>query len=266
VNAAAFLPEPAVLLADPSATGAGIRVAIIDTGVDAETLACRHGEHTIERLRFLPDRLVPTPVIGPPSNLHGTTVADILLSQAPGVTLYSADVFGARGTCEVEPLLRAIRHALDVWKCRVINLSLGIAEAQLIQVPRRLALQRIVEEAYFREVMIVAAAGNDEPIGRNYPAAFGPSLFGVALHTGSDPGDIRYRPGERIEFAAPGRGGHGPLGRLASTSWAAPHVSAAIARLLSAMPNLRPFEVKTLLARLSAARPARDLRPEPRTC
>lgn len=238
------------LLNQPEVRGAGIRVGLIDTGVDVSSLP-----HPIaEQLRFVPEQLQPLPVATSPPSPHGTTVADILLEIAPEVSLFSADVFGARGTCEVEVLMRALRYALDVWKCHVINLSLGIAESQLVQVPRRLALLRLVEEAYFRNVVVVAAAGNDHPLSKSYPAAFGSSVIGVARHEGTDPRDIRYLPHERIEFQATGKARHGPLASVPTTSWATPHVSGVVAQLLGMCPALTPFEVKTLLVRLSARR------------
>src|SRR5207249_8897489 len=64
-----------------------------------------------------------TPYTGHQSAPHGTTVADIILRIAPRVKLYSADVFGPAGTCEVETVIAAIRHAIDVWKVKVLNLS-----------------------------------------------------------------------------------------------------------------------------------------------
>ena len=78
---------------------------------------------------------------------NGTTVADVILTVAPRVKLYSADVFGPAGSCEVETVIAALRHAIDVWKVKVVNLSLGVPEHKLLQLPRRQALQRAIEEA-----------------------------------------------------------------------------------------------------------------------
>jgi subtilisin family serine protease len=207
------------------------------------------------QVRLVGDRLEPQGVTGPPGSPHGTTVVHILLSLAPEAEVYSIDIFGSRGICEVEVLIRALRLAMETAKCRVINLSLGIQEAQLVQVPRRMALLRTVEEAYFRNVMVIAAASNDHPISRSYPATFGAPVFGVSRHEGPNARDIRYRPQERIEFLARGLGEIGPLASVAASSWATPHVSGVIAQLLSLHPELTPFEVKTLLARINAGRP-----------
>src|SRR5438309_8733264 len=119
---------------------------------------------------FTADRTEPLPYEGRQSTPHGTTVADIVLSLAPRVRLFSADVFGPQGSCEVEVVLKALYWAMDVWKCKLINLSLGVTEQRLQPVQRRHQFQRAIEEAYFRDVLVVAAAHNDHPLTRSYPA------------------------------------------------------------------------------------------------
>ena len=56
-----------------------------------------------------------------------------------------------------------------------------------------------------------------------------------------------YELREPIEFLAHGRGYLGPFAHEPATSWAAPHLAGIAARLLSLRPNLKPFEIKTLL-------------------
>lgn len=136
------LLAPERLLHDPRATGEGVRVCILDSGVERLVLEGRFRQRgqellPIEGAVFTPDRTEPLPYAGQQSAPHGTTVADIILSLAPRVLLFSADVFGPRGSCEVEIVCRALRWALDVWHCKVINLSLGVPEQHLQQLPRR---------------------------------------------------------------------------------------------------------------------------------
>src|SRR5205823_1074487 len=119
----------------------------IDSGVDQAILEqrCRsrgHELYPIEGGIFVADRVEPLPHTGRPSTPHGTTVADILLSLAPRIRLYSADVFGPQGSCEVEMIVRALHWAIDVWKCQIVNLSLGIPEQRLPQLQRRYQLLR----------------------------------------------------------------------------------------------------------------------------
>ena len=62
-----------------------------------------------------------------------------------------------------------------------------------------------------------------------------------------DPLQFAYQQRDQIEFQAHGRGYLGPFAMEPATSWAAPHLSGIVARILSLKPDLKPFEVKTLL-------------------
>ncbi|MFL5329443.1 MAG: S8 family peptidase [Gemmataceae bacterium] len=249
------LLHPDRLLRDPRATGAGVRVAVIDSGIDRESIATKFPTApAIEGAIFTGERSDPLPYQGRASAPHGTTVADVILTIAPQATLYSADVFGPQGSTEPETVIRAIHHSLDAWNCRVINLSLGVAEARLQQPVRRHQFQRAIEEAYHRGVVVVAAAHNEHPLSRSFPAAFGAPLFSVDKALFDDPFEIRYQPIEEIEFQAHARGYVGPFAREPATSWAAPHLTGVAARLLSLLPDLKPFEVKSLLSWMTRAR------------
>src|SRR5262249_43418156 len=159
--------------------GEGIKVCVIDSGVERSLLEERFRQRgtailPIEGGVFVADRPEPLPYDGHQSTPHGTTVADIVLTLAPRVRLYSADVFGPTGSCEVDVVIRALHWALDVWQCKLINLSLGVTEQRLQTVQRRQHFQRAIEEAYFRDVVVVAAAHNEHPLTRSYPALFAP--------------------------------------------------------------------------------------------
>jgi hypothetical protein len=254
------LLTPQRLLHDPRATGEGVAVAIIDSGVEralVEERARQRGQeiHAIEGGIFSAGGAEPLPYQGRQSTPHGTTVADIILTLAPRVRLYSADVFGPQGRCEVEVIMKALGWAIDIWKCKVVNLSLGVAEQRLQQLARRAQLLRVIEEAYFKDVLVVAAAHNEHPLTRSYPAVFAPPLLSVDKHLFEDPLRFAYHLREQVEFRAHGRGYLGPFSQEPATSWAAPHLAAVAARILSLRPELKPFEIKTLLYWLSQARP-----------
>src|SRR5271154_7045510 len=109
------------LLRDPAATGEGVTVCVIDSGIERALVEkrCRergHEMHPIDGAVFSPEVEEPRPYDGHQSSSHGTTVADIILTLAPRVRLYSADIFGPRGSCDVELVMRALRWATDVWK------------------------------------------------------------------------------------------------------------------------------------------------------
>src|SRR5262249_21511 len=160
------------------------------------------------------------PYDGHQSAPHGTTVADIILQLAPRVQLYSADIFGALGSADLETVLRALRWSIDVWQCKVINMSLGIAEHHLAHVQRRMQFMRAGEEAYYKDVLIFAAAHNEHPLSRSYPAAFAPPLISVDKSLFAEPTEFAYALRNQIEFLAHGRGYFGPFAAEPATSWA----------------------------------------------
>jgi subtilisin len=244
--------SPDRLLRDPRATGEGVAVAVIDSGIERELLLNKHahGDYTLEPIEgaiFRTGSPEALPYEGKQSSPHGTTVADIILTLAPRVKLYSADVFGPQGSCEVETVIAALRHAMDVWKVKVINLSLGVPEHKMQQLPRRHALLKAIEEAYFKDVLVFAAAHNEHPLTRSYPAMFSPPLISVDKGLFDDPLRFAYQLRESIEFQAHSRGYLGPFAREPATSWATPHLAGIAARILSLKPDLKPFEIKTLL-------------------
>lgn len=246
------LLTPERLLGHPQATGEGVAVCVIDSGVERSVLEEKYRRagqaiHPIQGGIFTATRPEPLPYEGHQSTPHGTTVADIVLTMAPRVQLWSADVFGPQGSCEVEVVQRALHWAVEVWKCKVINLSLGVPEHRLQQVQRRYQLLRAVEEAYFKDVVVFAAAHNEHPLTRSYPAAFAPPLISVDKHLFANPLHFAYSLHAQVEFLAHGRGYLGPFASEPATSWAAPHLAGIAARILSLRPQLKPFEVKTLL-------------------
>ncbi|GIW84190.1 MAG: hypothetical protein KatS3mg106_703 [Gemmataceae bacterium] len=251
---------PERLLQDSRATGEGIRVAVVDSGIEWSVLAERARQRGLEPPQvegaiFRPHG-PPLPYQGRQSSPHGTTVADIIVTLAPRVQLFSADVFAVGSGTTIETVLAAFRHALDVWQVKIINLSLGIVEQRLQPPARRWQLLQMVEEAYYRDVLVVAAAHNDHPFTRSYPAAFAPPLLSVDKALFPDPLQFAYRLRDQVEFQAHGRGYLGPFATEPATSWAAAHLTGIAARLLSLKPDLKPFEVKALLYWLSRSWPS----------
>jgi hypothetical protein len=246
------LLTPERLLHDPRANGAGVVVCVIDSGVEQTVLEekfRRQGQelYPIAGGVFVADRPEPLPYQGRQSTPHGTTVADIILTLAPRVRLYSADVLGPQGTCEVEVVIHALRWAADVWKCKIVNLSLGVPEHRLQPAQRRYQFQRAIEEAYYKDVLVFAAAHNEHPLTRSYPAMFAPPLISVDKRLFEDPFQFAYHLRDQVEFQAHGRGYLGPFASEPATSWAAPHLAGIAARILSLRPGLKPFEIKTIL-------------------
>ena len=76
---------------------------------------------------------------------------------------------------------------------------------------------------------------------------FSPPLISVDKGLFDDPLQFAYKLRESIEFQAHSRGYLGPFAREPATSWATPHLAGIAARILSLKPDLKPFEIKTIL-------------------
>ncbi len=166
-----------------------------------------------------------------PQVQHGTAVASILASQGSR-RLLVADVF--RGT-PASPFTSAdsIAQSLE-WMAgsgiAVVNISLAG--------PRNAILDRLIERASARGMVVVAAAGNGGPTAPPaYPAALGP----VVAVTAVDAQSRVYRYANRGHYiavaargvAVPAASAAGGIARFSGTSFATPHVAAWMARCLA---------------------------------
>lgn len=155
----------------PASTGAGIRVCIIDTGIDYNHPEFFRGDQSIVKGRqdFVGDR--PDAFDG---NGHGTHVAGTVAAQpdgagvvgvAPGVDLYVARVLGDDGTGTTSAVINAVLWCADTVKAHVANLSLGSSL-------RSRAEERAFDYAYSKGMLAIAASGNDGARRILYPAAY----------------------------------------------------------------------------------------------
>lgn len=225
-------------------TGAGVRVGIIDSGLENDHPAL-HGrvvenvavEMTDDGPRVVPDQ--PVDLFG-----HGTACGGIIVSLAPDVELVSIRVLGAdlrgKGTAFVAGLQWAIDHDLQVC-----NLSLSSKSEALYPIFHDLA-----DQAYFRPMALVSAANNVP--APSYPSLFS-SVFSIAAHGEPDPERLYYNPAPPVEFGAwgvdvPIAWKDGGSTVATGNSFAAPHVAGLVARIVGKHPGLTPFEIKTILA------------------
>lgn len=231
------------------ATGAGVQVAVIDSGVDADHPAVGEvtGWGTVVDDPEAPGghRVVEEPhedLVG-----HGTACAGIIRSMAPEVGIVSVQVLGAnlrtRGSRFVTGLNWAVEHGVDA-----ANLSLSSRSEQLYG-----PLHDVCSTAYFAGVPLVCAANNVP--GPTYPAVY-PSVISVAARPGVDPWALAYNPRPPVEFGATGIDVEVPWaggGTIVGTgnSFSAAYVTGMVAALLSKHPWLTPFQVKTVLHAVS---------------
>ena len=279
-----------------TSTGAGVLIAILDTGVDLD--------HTEFAGRISPNATCfgagtacdGAAALGYDDHGHGTHVAGIAAAAAdgfgttgvaPDATLLPVKVLGASGAGSYGAIAQGIAFAATEG-AQVINMSLGGPRPTNSTEYNTLvsALTTAAETS-----VIVVAAGNDGS-GKLpwYPAAFAtlPDIAGSMIIAGSvtpsgtklsrfsqspinQPGSgcsgtraarvcfmdvFLLAPGENILSTLPG----GAYGAATGTSMAAPYISGAAALVWSAAPYLTPEQVTAILfeSAIDLGKPGKD--------
>lgn len=224
-------------------TGAGVRVAIIDSGVDASHAGLAGGVQRYATFEEHAGGILVTDAPHVDVFGHGTACAGIIRRLAPECQLYSVRVLGPRLRGRGEVFIAGLRWAIQNG-AMVCNLSLGTTRREYAP-----ELYALADEAYFRNVALVTAA-NNMPIA-SYPSLFSAAIS-VAAHGDGPHAGHYYNPAPPVEFGAPGVGvrvlwaGGGTM-TATGNSYAAPYITGLAARILSAHPGLTVFELKTVL-------------------
>ncbi|GHO88864.1 S8 family serine peptidase [Dictyobacter formicarum] len=229
-------------------TGKGIKVAVIDSGVDASHPALSGGVNGYMAIRERPDGLIYDTEPHEDDYGHGTACAGIIRSFAPECEIYSVKVLGpalaGRGSIFTAGLRWAIENGMHIC-----NLSLGTPKKDFLA-----PLHELADLAYFRNIMLVASANNMTlPL---FPSIFA-SVFSVASHDINDPYVFYYNPSPPVEFGALGINVRVPWlnGSWTTTtgnSFATPHIAGIITLIVGKHHGITPFQVKTILHALSS--------------
>ncbi|MEU2606303.1 S8 family serine peptidase [Streptomyces albus] len=183
-------------------TGKGIKVAIIDTGVDASSPSLKG--------RVLPGKDVSGAPgdENEPDNGHGTTMAELIAGSGKGGSLkglapdakiipFRTSLESVKGAdTEKDHVGEAIRAAADS-DAQIINMSMGGAPHPDVK--------RAVEYATKKGKLLLASTGNDAKDGNhlNYPAAY-PEVAAVAgIRQDGKVGDYSTH-GEQTTLSGPG--------------------------------------------------------------
>ena len=240
------------------ATGKGIKVGVIDTGIDYLHKALGGGFGPGFKVAGGYDFIngSPKPL---DDNGHGTHVAGIIAgssdsikSIAPDVQLFSYKVLDASGSGSTSTVIAAIEQAVTDG-VDVINLSLGTSNGDPDDI-----LSEAVDRAVEADVVVVVAAGNDGN-GGDQGTISSPGAARQALTVGAAAGTVIasfssqgpslrlfglkpdvVAPGESIVSAKMGGG----YIAMSGTSMAAPYVSAIAADMRELHPEWSAREIR----------------------
>lgn len=214
-----------------SASGRGVRVAVVDSGIQAD-----HPDlsgQVAGRLNLVAGR-------ADAGEIHGTAVAGIIAARADnrvGIAGVAplARVLALRACWQAAPaetlctslsLALALNAAIE-RDAKVINLSLGGPPDRLIQ--------RLIEAALARGIAVVAAA-NRLALDGGFPAAL-PGVIAVADTASPHTARTVTAPGTDVLTTLPGS----RWGTVSGASYAAAHVSGLLALIIDARSRNRSF-------------------------
>jgi minor extracellular protease Epr len=228
------------------AKGQGIRIAVIDTGIDPSHPAINRNYKG--GINILARSFPPMDYNG-----HGTHVAGIiagragnrgLIGVAPWASIYAVKAFNKNGSANLSDLLSAINWCIEN-KMHIINMSFGMEVVSE-------SLKRAIMVAHKKKIVMVAATGNQGLKNSiDYPARFPETIAVTSIGRNNRLSAFGNR-GKGVDIAAPGEKIPSAwLGQttkeMSGTSMAVPHVSGTIALMLQLNSNLNPEQIRYLL-------------------
>ncbi len=220
--------------ANSLSTGAGVIVAVLDTGATFNHPALANnylpGYNVLNPGQLpwdLPDGVTNT------AAGHGTMVAGIIARIAPGAMILPVRVMNGDGVASMLNVAKGLHYAVKAG-ARVVNMSLGTTRLSD-------AMIDVIDEARNAQVVMVAAAGNDGSNQILYPALRA-GVIAVASVDSNETKSSFSDYGSAIWVSAPGNAIRstfydGGFADWSGTSFAAPFVSAEAALIVARMPR-----------------------------
>ena len=222
------------------ASGEGVTVAVVDTGITAHPMFVNK---TAPGYDFVDRDGNPSDVPGGPGYSHGAHVAGLVLLTAKKSLIMALRAFANSGTGSEAEIYEAMIFAVDRG-ARVINCSFGLKT-------RSAALDRAIDYASARGVLVVAAAGNSGEPKLDFPSRNNGtmSITGVGLN------DVKAdfsNWGPQADVSAPAvwlysAYGDDQLAWWSGTSFAVPLVCGEAALILSIKPAATVNKVMSII-------------------
>lgn len=230
-----------------TSTGAGVKVAVIDTGIDTDHPDLN--DNLAGCLNFIqPSKTCED------DNSHGTHVSGIIAAEnnsfgvvgvAPNAKIYALKALDSRGSGYLSDVIEGLDWAV-VNGIQVVNMSLGTSSDVL-------SFHEAVQRVYQAGIIQVVAGGNSGP-GANtvtYPAKY-PEVIAVSATDSTDSVPSWSSRSPEIDLAAPGVNINstylsGKYKVLSGTSMSAPHVTGTVALRLYLHPGETPLQIESVL-------------------
>lgn len=227
-----------------------VRIAVIDTGISSAAIDEKNLD---EGRNYILSGASTEDTVG-----HGTAVAAIIVgSKEAGVNglcpeavlvplvYYSKNGNDAAIKGDLPMLAQIIREAVDVYNCRIINISSGAR----VDTP---ALRDAVAWAEQRGVLVVSCAGNDGDGTTYYPGAFPTVLCAGTVNTVGDGYANFSNHHSGVDLLAPGiklktANLKGEAVTVSGTSYSTAWITGVAASLFTADPTLTPYQLRQLL-------------------
>lgn len=218
---------------DPKSQNKQIKIAILDSGINKDHPA-------------LNGRIIETyNAINPNEDIiddygelgHGTAIAGILVAKeikegisgiSPNIRLYDVKVLNKEGKSDIETVVRGIEWCIEK-EVNIINISFGFEV-------NHEKLEKIIQKALSKDIIIVASSGNTLGLRVDYPAKYEGVISVSALNPNLQRSSISGKG--KIDYAAPGvniltTDSKGNYSKFDGTSFATAFVSGTIGTLIS---------------------------------
>ncbi|MCP3761342.1 S8 family peptidase [Domibacillus sp. A3M-37] len=228
-------------------TGKGIKVAVVDTGIATHSdLAISGGVSFVSYTTSYQD-----------DNGHGTHVAGIIGAKdngfgtkgvAPDAAIFAVKSLNKDGSGSLSSILAGIDWAITN-KMDIINLSLGTQTHSS-------AFQSMVDKAYAKGLLVVAASGNGGSASGTDDTVDYPARYNSTIAVGAVDSSLKRvsfsSTGSAVDVAAPGESItatylNNGYARMSGTSMAAPYVSGQLALMKQANPTTDNVRLRAML-------------------